>query len=158
MFGKLWKNNRIISTDGSSICVTLDAFAPMGIRYPDPLTPKPRIMAILKDYVYFSPSSASATGLPRGARSRGFALYDYRKDGTKVLLVDCYGMPFVLWPEPGLLDAFLRNEAGLEDLVRRSRATTLTMRGLGFMQRLRMAYWVSRLGAALRDIRTPAVG
>jgi hypothetical protein len=115
-------------------------------------------MAILKDYVYFSPSNASTTGLPRGVRSRGFSLYDYRKDGTKVLLVDCYGMTFVLWPEPGLLDAFLHNETALDDLVRRSRATTLTMRGLGFMQRLRMAYWMRRLGAVIRDMRTPAAG
>ncbi|NDC77929.1 MAG: hypothetical protein EBZ67_08670 [Chitinophagia bacterium] len=110
-------------------------------------------MAILKDYVHFSPSSPYVQALPRNAAARGFALYDYRKDGTKVLLVNCYGTPFVLWPEPGLLDSFLRDEARLEEVVRNVRATTLTMRGLSFMQRLRMAYWMRKLGTALREVR-----
>lgn len=115
-------------------------------------------MAILKDYVYFSPASPSSNSLPRSASARGFALYDYRKDGTKVLLVNCYGAPFVLWPEPHLLTAYLRNEVGLQDVVRTARATTLTLRGLGFMQRLRMAYWMRKLSAALREVRALAAG
>jgi hypothetical protein len=115
-------------------------------------------MAILKDYVHFSPCSPYVQTLPRNAAARGFALYDYRKDGTKVLLVNCYGSPFVLWPEPGLLDSFLRDEAHLEEVVRSARATTLTMRGLSFMQRLRMAYWMRKLGTALREVRALAAG
>ena len=115
-------------------------------------------MAILKDYVYFSPSSPYMQSLPLNASTHGFALYDYRKDGTKVLLVNCYGTPFVLWPEPLLLDSFLRDEAGLEEVVRHARATTLTMRGLSFMQRLRMAYWMRKLGNALREVRVRAAG
>lgn len=123
-----------------------------------PPTQKPLPMAILKDYVYFSPASPSSYSLPRSASARGFALYDYRKDGTKVLLVNCYGAPFVLWPEPDLLNAYLRDEVALQDVVRSARATTLTMRGLGFMQRLRMAYWMRKLSTALREVRALAAG
>jgi hypothetical protein len=57
-----------------------------------------------------------------------------------------------------LLDSFLRDEAGLEEVVRHARATTLTMRGLSFMQRLRMAYWMRKLGSALREVRVRAAG
>lgn len=115
-------------------------------------------MAILKDYVHFSPASSSRQVLPNSAVLRGFSLYDYRKDGTKVLMVNCYGMPFVLWPEPHLLEAYLRNESPLEEVVRSARPTTLTMRGLSFMQRLRMAYWMRKLGSSLRQVRSLAAG
>ncbi|MBM3442212.1 MAG: hypothetical protein FJX89_05850 [Bacteroidetes bacterium] len=115
-------------------------------------------MAILKDYVYFSPASHYSNSLPRSAITSGFALYDYRKDGTKVLLVNCYGARFVLWPEPDLLTAYLRDEVSLQDVVRTARATTLKLRGLGFMQRLRMAYWTRKLSAALGKVRALAAG
>ncbi len=151
----MWKNCRGVSTVSCSKFIILIAYT---VRYPrtESAYPKPQTMAILKDYVHFSPASPSQQALPNSAALRGFALYDYRKDGTKVLLVNCYGSPFVLWPEPRLLDAYLRNESPLEEVVRKSRATTLTMRGLSFMQRLRMAYWMRKLGAALREVRALA--
>lgn len=97
-----------------------------------------------REYAYFKPVGPLRYLLSDRSGKERLGLYEYSRDGSMVLIGDCYGARVVFWPTLDEIQDIIDERVELSRVLRKVRWTTTGLDAPGLPDRLLCRLWLFR--------------